>query len=459
MKRSTRTRTTDAPVVPPGGATTGTGFARAATTDTRADLYTQRRFLRTLLHNLPHGVAVRSMRPADFGRHVLWNEANEVLLGVTAEQALGRPVADVLSPEAAACVEELDQQLLASPMVQEGVISANVPGRGRRLLRAINVPIFDADEKVEYILSMTADITEERLRDDQLRLASKVFETTADAIILSDDEDRVIMVNAAFSKLTGFSPEDMLGKPVLQSPFRPLDPAGFDARMERLDKDGFVSGEVARIRKDGSPLSLWITKTCVYDSADRVINYVRVFTDISSLKESERKLEALASLDTLTGLPNRRTFEDRLEQALRRAARGGTVMGLMFIDLDGFKEINDTLSHGVGDLLLKEMAARFQKCVRLSDSVCRFGGDEFVIVLETVTRAADASRVAERIVRVLRKPFLLAGIPVQAVASIGIALYPQDGTDSGTLLKNADTAMYAAKRRGGNRCEFFANPV
>jgi diguanylate cyclase (GGDEF)-like protein len=220
-----------------------------------------------------------------------------------------------------------------------------------------------------------------------------------------------------------------------------------------------MTAEVARVRKDGTPLSLWLTASVVRNADGSVRNYVRVFTDISLLKETQTKLEQLASFDTLTGLPNRRLLLDRLEQAAKRAQRNNIGLAVMFVDLDGFKNVNDTLGHDVGDLLLREMAKRLQKCIRLSDSIGRLGGDEFAIVLEKGQIPADAAHVGERIVAALADPFILDGRSFTISASMGVATYPHDGTDATTLLKNADVAMYSAKEAGRNRFEFFCHPA
>ena len=424
----------------------------------RGELKLQRRFLQTLVDNLPSGIAVRSMRPDSRGRCVLWNEANEAMFGVKADVAVGKRFDEFMVPEAAERVDALDRKLLESPMVQETVEVVDIEGRGQRIFQFIRAPIFGADDVVDYIMSSASDITAERARTDELRLASKVFETTADGIMLSDSNDRVIMINAAFSKLTGFGAAEVLGQTVSESPFRATDPLAYVARMEQLLRDGVVTGEVSRFAKDGTSLSLWLTATCVRDADGRIVNYVRVFSDISLLKATQQKLEHLASFDPLTGLPNRRLLQDRLCQALLRAERNATSMALMFIDLDGFKEVNDTLGHDVGDLLLCEVAARLQKCIRASDTIGRFGGDEFAIVVEEASSPRDLVMVGERIVAALAAPFHLNDRQVRTGASIGIALYPPDGTDATTLLKNADVAMYKAKRSGRNRFEFFNQP-
>jgi diguanylate cyclase (GGDEF)-like protein/PAS domain S-box-containing protein len=344
-------------------------------------------------------------------------------------------------------------------MVQEANDLTIVANGAQRIVHLLRAPIFDARDEVEYVISIVRDITDEQARANKIRLASKVFETTVDAIVLTDAEDFVVMVNPAFSKLTGFSPDEMLGRLLSETPFRPIDPVESAARMEQLHREGSVTGEVPRFHKDGSELVLWVTATCARDAAGKIINYIRVFTDISPLKEAQRKLEQMASFDTLTRLPNRRLFHDRLDQALSRASRSRQRVGLVFLDLDGFKDVKDTLGHDISDRLLQEVNAQLHDCVRESDSLCRLGGDEFTIIIEHATLPDDAIRVAERIVQVLAAPFLLSGHEVKTTASMGIAIYPDDGAERATLIKTADVAMYRAKQGGRNRFEVFSTTL
>jgi len=423
----------------------------------RGELKVQRRFLETLFDNVPAGITVRSMQAPTVGQYTVWNESNALIFGIQRDVALGKTIRDVMPAENAVQIAALDRQLLASPMVQDVVQVRNVQGRGKRIYHLIRSPIFGDEGQVDYIMTSATDITEERARIDELSLASKVFETTADGIMVCDADDRVLMVNAAFSRLTGYEPREMVGLTLAESPFRPIDAAESAVRSELLQREGFVTGEVPRFRKDGTPLSLWITASCVRNADHTIRNYVRVFTDISLLKETQKKLEQLASVDTLTGLPNRRLVQDRLERAVLRAKRQQGRLAVMFMDLDGFKGVNDTYGHDVGDLLLREVARRLCTCVRASDTIGRFGGDEFAIVLEDADLPEDAVRIGERIVAAFAAPFILNGHSVRSTASIGVALYPQNGADAMTLLKNADVAMYQAKRAGRNGFEFFTD--
>jgi diguanylate cyclase (GGDEF)-like protein/PAS domain S-box-containing protein len=288
-------------------------------------------------------------------------------------------------------------------------------------------------------------------RARELDLASKVFETTADAIVVSDAEDRVVMVNRAFSKMTGFAAEEMVGLVLESSPFRPLDPVESAIRAQHMHRDGFVSGEILRTRKDGSELALWVTATCLYNADGSLRNLIRVFTDISPLKASQRQLEQLASRDALTGLLNRRMFHARLAEELLREARWPRGFSVLFIDLDSFKSVNDRWGHDVGDMLLQEVSQRLLACTRATDFVFRLGGDEFTAILVGATGPAEAISAADRILHALRAPLAADSSVTPAGASIGIAVYPQDGTGAAALIKAADVAMFRAKRNGRNQ--------
>jgi diguanylate cyclase (GGDEF)-like protein/PAS domain S-box-containing protein len=294
-------------------------------------------------------------------------------------------------------------------------------------------------------------------RARRLKLASKVYESTADAIVLTDADDRIVKVNAAFTKVTGYARSEMLGLIMDESPFRPIDPVESQVRVEHCIRDGHVTGEVTRRHKDGSELALWITANIVRDDTGRMENCIRVFTDISALKASRRQLEALARVDSLTGLFNRRAFHDRLAQAMAGASRHRRGFALLYVDLDRFKPINDQFGHETGDQLLCRVAGILQGAVRTTDSAFRVGGDEFAVILEDGADVGVAQMVAERIIDALKSLVIVNGHAVVTGASVGIALYPEHGVDADTLVKNADAAMYRAKSGGRNRYTLFDN--
>ncbi len=423
--------------------------ARRSTSEVRR----QKALLRAVIDNMPPGVVVRKLKPPGDGQIIVWNPAAEAIFGVPAAEALGKSMGDILPPQFTADVQMRDNALLENPMPREfPVVRAEFESVGQRALRIVRAPIFDLAGDVEYVVAIVQDVTSEQARTDTLRLNAKVFETTADAIVISDADDRVVAVNAAFTKLTGFEPEEMLGKPLAESPFRASDPSAYGTRQQQLMDEGSVTTEVLRYRKDGSPLPCWLTKTFVRGDTGAIVNYLRVFTDISKLKDAQSKLMWLANLDVVTGLPTRRIFDDRLERALRRAERAGGSVGLLYVDLDHFKTINDMHGHDAGDAVLREVSRRMKQCVRASDSLCRLGGDEFTVVMEDATLPEAAHEVAERIIWALDPPIDIGRHAVACRASIGIAIYPDHGRDAETLLKRADMAMYQAKHAGRERC-------
>ncbi|MEJ7670475.1 MAG: EAL domain-containing protein [Casimicrobiaceae bacterium] len=293
-----------------------------------------------------------------------------------------------------------------------------------------------------------------------LRLASKVFEATTDAIALSDADDRVVIINAAFEKLTGFTAGEMVDLPWVESPFRPVDPIESAKRGEQLLRDGYVTGEVTRFRKDGKELSLGITATRVYDKEGKLANYVRVFSDISALKESQRQLEQLATHDALTDLPNRNLFNDRLNQAISHAQRTDSGLGVFFLDLDHFKYVNDGFGHDVGDALLTTVARELQDHVRKGDTVARVGGDEFAILLTNLKNTAvDAATIARKVQERFSRPLVVGERELTITPSIGISLYPGDGENAARLLTRADAAMYLAKEKGRNGFAFYTSEM
>ena len=293
-----------------------------------------------------------------------------------------------------------------------------------------------------------------------LRLASKVFEATKDAIALSDADDRVVMVNAAFENLSGYTAAEMVALPWGESPFRPVDPIESAQRAAQLLRDGHVTGEVTRFRKDGKELALWITATRVYDKEGKLANYVRVFSDISALKESQRQLQQLATHDALTNLPNRNLFSDRLNQAIGQAQRTGFGLGIFFLDLDHFKFVNDGFGNDVGDALLSTVARELEAQVRKGDTVARVGGDEFAILLTNLKdTAADATTVASKVHERFSRPLVVGDRELTITPSIGISLYPGDGENAARLLTRADAAMYLAKEKGRNNFAFYTSEM
>ncbi len=291
--------------------------------------------------------------------------------------------------------------------------------------------------------------------DAEMRLSATVFDTSSEAIMVTDPENRILAVNRAFSDVTGYVREEVLGRnPSFMNSGRHSEEF-FQSMWKSLAETGKWRDEIWNRRKNGEIYPEWMSISVVKDRQQRVTHYVSIFTDITERKEAEERVRHLAHYDALTDLPNRTLFNDRLTQALIQAERDGTSAAVMFIDLDRFKNINDTLGHSVGDLLLQNVAIRLTNCMRQGDSVSRQGGDEFVVLLPEINHAKDAALVAQKILESIAQPFEISGHELHASCSIGISFYPIDGDDGETLMKNADTAMYRAKEAGRNNYQFY----
>ncbi|MDK9720005.1 MAG: diguanylate cyclase [Rhodospirillales bacterium] len=299
------------------------------------------------------------------------------------------------------------------------------------------------------------DIRERRSAEENRRLAAAVLEWSAQAIIVSDASGRIVTVNPAFSRLSGYAPEEVIGRPVSVLRSDHHDAAFHAAIRDGLERDGAWKGEIWNRRKDGTPYAVWLSITRIAADAQGTGFLVAFYFDITERKRHEERIIAAANHDVLTGLPNRRMFEERLSLAVEDAARLGQMVAVLLIDLDGFKGVNDTHGHEAGDALLKALAGRMGNAIRSSDMAARLGGDEFVVLLPDLENKAAAARVAESLSERLKLAVPFEGQDLRVSASIGIAiLRPGDKPDG--LLKAADQAMYAVKRSGKSGYLFFA---
>lgn len=317
------------------------------------------------------------------------------------------------------------------------------------------VPDIDADGAVAGIFIMANDVTELKEAEAQLELAASVFENTLEGITVTDAQGIILSVNPAFSAITGYQNDEAVGQTTRLLKSHRHDPAFYVAMWQEVITKGRWKGDLWNRRKDGEVYLQRMTITMIKDAFERPIRYVSVFNDITDLWHKDEYLKHLAFHDALTNLPNRALLMELLEQQIAIAEREQSGMALIFLDLDGFKFINDTFGHNVGDDLLKMVAQRLQTQVRQSDTVARLGGDEFVIQLCSTTSEDEVAAIAERIIRLINEPMEFRGQTMQVGASIGVAMYPQDGDHSVELMKNADRAMYTAKEAGKNTFRFF----
>ncbi len=323
--------------------------------------------------------------------------------------------------------------------------------------------MWDEAGELQGLLLVGRDVTQRTRVEADRRLAAKVFENSLEGIYITGPEGRISQINRAFTELTGFSREDALGQrpSMLAAQSRSVSFAKVIKPI--LNSAGFWQGELYSRRKNGTEYPAAVGITAVSGKQGEFLGHITSFKDITERKSTEDRIRKLAYFDPLTGLPNRSLFVDRLNQELQTALRSNAHVALLFLDMDRFKAVNDSMGHAAGDLLLAKIAQRLSACVRGNDSVARMGGDEFTIILgglkERAKAVAAAVSVARKVMDVLDEPMVLHGREVFLSASIGIAVYPHDGEDSTTLLQHADVAMYNAKQSGSSNFQFYVESM
>ncbi len=390
-------------------------------------------------------------------RVIFWNAASEALYGYTREEALGRQLEELIIPPAMRdhVVEAVRQWVAAGIPIPSGELTLmRKGGTPVSVYSSHTMQVNSAGEHELYCLDI--DLSARKEAEARMREALVVFNASSQAIMVTDAEGVITAVNPAFCAITGYGADEVMGR--RSSMFKPgrHDTGLLDAVRSALQTGDAWEGEIWNRRKNGELYPQWLTLSVVRDEAGRIVQYVSLFSDITERKQQEEAMWRQANFDVLTGLANRSLLHDRLERSMAQARRNGRKVGLMFIDLDGFKWINDTLGHDVGDELLVEVARRLQRCVRDQDTVARQGGDEFALVLHDLANPEDMLAVGEKVVALLREPYALSGTVHHLSGSVGITVFPDDGEDVQTLLRNADIAMYKAKQGGRNRFRFYA---
>jgi diguanylate cyclase (GGDEF)-like protein/PAS domain S-box-containing protein len=321
------------------------------------------------------------------------------------------------------------------------------------------VLVWDDHGVFDGILGVGRDISQQRRAEKDLRMAATVFEHSTSAILITDPAGYIVQANEAFSRVSGYAVSQVLDQLPTLLTVDEQQESHLRYVVKQLDQRGSWEGEMRLRRRSGEHFPAWVGITAVLDDEGDLASYVCFFSDISERKASEQRIHRLAYYDALTHLPNRTLFQDRLHNALQQADRQSQWVVLMFLDLDRFKPINDSLGHAAGDRMLKDMATRLLACVNDDDTVARMGGDEFTLLLQPAdsreSALNQAIHVAEQILASLVRPFVLENREFFVTASIGIALSPQDGNELSQLMKNADTAMYHAKERGKNNFQFY----
>lgn len=317
------------------------------------------------------------------------------------------------------------------------------------------------DEFIEVEMETAADdfahfeagMNEKAVRQKQL--FSKLFDKTVEGVTITDKDGTIMQINPAFSNITGYSREEVLGKNprVLKSDRH--DETFYEGMWQSLLKRGEWSGEIWNRRKDGEAYPEWLSIFAIKDVQGEITNYIGIFHDLTEIKQSREQIAYKTYHDSLTGLPNRSHFTSRLRNAIARATRNQSVLSLLMLDIDNFKQINETFGHPCGDELVQLVAKRLEECIRGDDTIARIGGDEFAIFCEDVENVNDVVVMAQRVMNRLKEPFILDGNEVYVSISMGVTLYPEDGLTDSELMKNADMALFKAKELGKKQFYFY----
>jgi diguanylate cyclase (GGDEF)-like protein/PAS domain S-box-containing protein len=310
-----------------------------------------------------------------------------------------------------------------------------------------------------YVGTIT-DISDLKLNEQRLRQAAAVFESTREGVMITDAGRRITMVNRAFTDITGYEESETIGNTPSMLRSGRHNAAFYHTMWATILATGHWQGEIWNRRKTGEVYPELLSISAVKNEDGDVTHYVAVFADISKLKASEMELEFLAHHDPLTQLPNRMLLVSRLEHGLEKALRDSKLLAVLMLDLDRFKDVNDSFGHVAGDELLQQVAERLSLRLRGTDTVCRLGGDEFTVLLEEINHPEAAARIATEIIAALSEPWQLSnGIDVRIGVSVGISLYPDHGTTPEALMQHADTALYQAKNEGRNRFKYFSEEL
>ena len=325
--------------------------------------------------------------------------------------------------------------------------------RSGKILERVTLPQYARGRAIGRVYSYR-DITQRLADEARLELASKVFKSSTDAIFITDSEQKIITINPSFERLTGYTEKEMLGLSARDFFAKESHASLIETLLKQLEIHGVCEGELWNRRKDGHAYLCMISLVRVQDEAYKTIHYIGFFKDRTESHVAKQKIEELAFSDILTGLPNRLLLAERIKQSITHASRNNGSFALLFLDLDHFKQINDSLGHHFGDRVLIEVTERLKTCIRQVDTAARLGGDEFVLLLHQAD-ASGAEICARRVLAELKAPFSLDGMHFNVTSSIGVALYPADGSTMDDLIKNADSAMYHVKERGRSDFRFY----
>ena len=414
----------------------------------RDEQATARKQLTDLIENAPAAVTLKDLS----GRFLLVNKRFEELFGIKKQDAVGKAAAEIFP-----CVSRsLQENINETSAEYEECISLQ---DGVKTFSTSCFAVPNSAENNYCVGCIQTDITYRKQLEQQIQLDQKIIEHTEDAIVVTNNEAIIIDVNDAYTEITGYTREEAIGQNPRYCKSGRHDTEFYKSMWQHLTDNGFWSGEIWDRRKNGELFKKWLTINAIHDSGGVTVSYVGIFTDITEKKNAEHKLRNLLFYDPLTKLPNRTLFRERLEQAIISCQDRDMPLALFCIDLDRFKDINDTLGHKAGDELLIQVAKRIKSGIRKSDVVARLCGDEFSVILSEIKFRESIGLLAMRMIHLIQQPFYLADQEIFIDASIGICIYPDDAKEVDSLLKNANTAMHFAKERTRGSFQHFRSQM
>lgn len=428
-------------------------FAQDITDRKQAEkaLHQKEGYQQALLDNFPFEVWLKDTN----SRFLAVNQLFADTFNSPSKDALvGKNDFDITSRELAESYRKDDLYVMESrhSITTEEIIEES---SNKKWVETFKAPVIDDDGELLGTVGFFRDITERKTAEDDLRVAAIAFESQ-EGMIITDASSIILKINQSFTRITGFTEHEAIGQKMKLLKSGVHGPVFYKEMWESIHSKGSWQGEIWNRRKNGEVYPEWLTVTAVTNKENIVTHYVGTMIDITARKAIEQQVQHLAHHDALTDLPNRVLLTDRLHQALALARRENQQLALMYLDLDNFKPVNDSLGHDVGDLLLKEVATRLLTCIkRESDTVSRMGGDEFVVLVTRIEQESETAVIAQKILYTLSQPFSIQGNEILISTSIGIAIYPELGKDVISLIKNADNAMYKAKNTGRNCYKFF----
>lgn len=416
------------------------------------DLAKSEHFIKTVANALPGLVAYWDKdlrcRFANKAYQEWFGKMPEVTLGLQFNDLLETQLFEANSPHIRAALAGISQEF------EQTLIKAN-GSVGHTLVRYI--PDENAAKEVDGFYVLVSDVTSIKSAQTELKLAASVFHNTLEGILVTDINGDIISVNPAFTQITGYSAEESIGQNPRMLKSNHHKPDFYATLWREIETNGSWKGEIWNRRKNGEAFLEWKTITTIKDDNDKPVRYVSVFNDITKRWQKDEQIRYLAFHDALTDLPNRSLFMERLNQLIAANAHKPTSFALLFLDLDGFKAINDNLGHDIGDEVLRIVAQKLHAEIRASDTVARIGGDEFIVLLSSPIDTEGTTHITQRIIQKINQPMEFRGLLVDVGVSVGIVEFPDDGHLPVQLMKRADEAMYQAKAAGRNQYCFYKN--